>query len=125
MSIGDALRYAAHSRVTDGSHRGGLIRNDPAEVPGLAQELETRLAGALYLAGQLTRRIRIDDLPGQVAEWEGEQVRIFATVRYRHHTLDEAVAMLELAAAMLDVVAAPQAGSAGQMQATPARHLPV
>jgi hypothetical protein len=123
-SITGALRYAARTWVADGARRGDPVRSHPADIPGLTEELETRLAGALYLAGQLTRRTRIDDLPDQVAEWDGEQVRKFASTRYRYHTEDEAVAVLELAAAMLDAIAAPETGTAAQMPATPVRYLP-
>lgn len=123
VSITGALRYAARTWVADGARRGDPIRSDPADIPDLTEELETRLAGALYLAGQLTRRTRIDDLPDQVAEWDGERVRIFASTRYRYHTEDEAVAVLELAAAMLDTITGPEPGTAGQMKTTPVHYL--
>jgi hypothetical protein len=92
ISVQVALRQAAMQRD-----------QNTADAADLAEELETRLAAALYLTGQLTRRTSIHDLTDQVAAWESDLPEVEGAwpVRYRWHTQDEALAVLETAAALL------------------------
>jgi len=93
ICITTALRHAAMQRD-----------QNTADAPDLSEELETRLAAVLYLTGQLTYRTGIRDLPDQVAAWESDLPRVEGSwpTRYRWHTQDEALAVLETAAALLD-----------------------
>jgi hypothetical protein len=98
ISICTALRQAAMQRD-----------QNTADAADLAEELETRLAAVLYLTGQLTYRTGIRDLSDCVAGWERDlpQVEGSWPVRYRWHTQDEALAVLETAAALLGVITDP------------------
>jgi hypothetical protein len=82
---------------------------DRADAMDLAEDAHTRLAAVLYLTGQLTRRTHIYDLPDQVAAWECDPPRVEGSwpVRYRSRTQDEALAVLETAAALLGVITDP------------------
>jgi hypothetical protein len=84
--------------------------DDRADAMDLAEDAHTRLAAVLHLTGQLTRRTHIYDLPDQVAAWECDPPRVEGSwpVRYRSRTQDEALAVLETAAALLG--GAPGAG---------------
>jgi hypothetical protein len=95
ISITTALRHAAMQRD-----------QNTADAADLTEELETRLAAVLYLTGQLTYRTGIRDLSDQVAAWENDLPAVAGSwpVRYRWHTQDEAVAVLETAAALLDTL---------------------
>ena len=64
VSITTALRLAASRPVTD-----------PRDAADLAEELETRLAGVLYVTGQAFCRTGIRDLSDTVASWERASVR--------------------------------------------------
>jgi hypothetical protein len=92
ISIQLALRQAAMQRD-----------QNTADAADLAEELETRLAAVLYLTGQHTRRTGVHDLSDQLAVWEADLPPIEGCwpVRYRWHTQDEALAVLETAAALL------------------------
>jgi hypothetical protein len=78
-----------------------------ADAADLAEELETRLAAVLYLTGQLTRRTGIHDVSDQVAAWESDLPEVEGSwpVRYRWHTQDEALAVLEAAAVLCATLA--------------------
>ena len=93
ISIGAALKLAASA-----------VRDDWRDVADLAEELETRLAGVLYVTGQAFYRTGIRDLSDTVASWERSHVRIYASTRLRSRTQDEATAVLETAAAMLTMI---------------------
>ena len=95
ISIGTALRLAAAARVTD-----------PRDVADLAEELETRLAGVLYVTGQAFYRTGIRDLSDTATSWERASVRIYASLKHRSRTQAEATAVLELAASMLGTIPA-------------------
>ena len=106
ISITTALRLAAE---TYGAHTRGEGIFGPytaADATDLAEELETRLAAVLYLTGQLTYRTGIRDLSDQVATWETDLPRVEGTwpTRYRWHTQDEALAVLETAAVLCDAL---------------------
>ena len=95
VSIGTALASAAMART-----------RDSADASDLTEELETRLAGVLYVTGQAFYRTGIRDLSGTVASWERTSVRIYASTKYRSRTQAEAAAILETAAEMLTVISA-------------------
>jgi hypothetical protein len=106
ISITTALRLAAE---TCGAQTRGEGISGPytaADAADLAEELETRLAAVLYLTGQLTHRTGIRDLSDQVAAWESDLPRMVGCwpARYRWHAQDEALAVLETAAALLDAL---------------------
>jgi hypothetical protein len=105
ISITIALRQAAETCWAERAPERGLLPREVAmDAADLAEELETRLAAVLYLTGQLTYRTGIRDLPDCVAGWERDlpQVEGSWPVKYRWHTQDEALAVLETAAALLD-----------------------
>jgi hypothetical protein len=95
ISVQVALRRAAMQRD-----------QNTADAADLAEELETRLAAVLYLTGQRTQRTGIHDLSDQVAAWESDLPPREGSwpVRYRWHTQDEALAVLETAATLLDTL---------------------
>ena len=93
VSIGTALALAAAAHVTD-----------PRDAADLTEELETRLAGVLYVTGQAYCRTGIRDLSDTVASWERASVRVYASTKYRSRTEAEAAAVLEAAAAMLAAI---------------------
>jgi hypothetical protein len=92
VSVQVALRQAAETYYQDNYY----------DAADLAEELENRLAAVLYLTGQLTQRTSIHDLPNQVAAWESDLPPVEGSwpIRYRWHTQDEALAVLETAAAL-------------------------
>lgn len=69
----------------------------PADAADLAEDAHARLAGFLHLTGLRTRRTSIADLCDEVTAWEDYR----PGAGYR--TQAEAVAVLEAAAALLDV----------------------
>jgi len=95
ISIGAALKLAASA-----------VRDDSRDIADLAEELETRLAGVLYVTGLAFYRTGIGDLSDTAASWERTSVRIYASSKHRSRTQAEAVAVLETAAAMLAVISA-------------------
>jgi hypothetical protein len=97
ISMTTALNLAAAGHVTD-----------PRDVADLAEELETRLAGVLYVTGQAFYRTGIRDLSDTAASWERASVRVYASTKLRSRTQAEATAVLELAAAMLGILSGAQ-----------------
>jgi hypothetical protein len=95
VSITTALRLAAAERHAD-----------PRDAADLTEELETRLAGVLYVTGQAFYRTGIRDLSDTVASWERASVRVYASTKHRSRTQAEAAAVLEAAAAMLAAIPA-------------------
>ena len=95
ISIPTALHLAASGHVTD-----------PRDAADLTEELETRLAGVLYVTGQAFYRTGIRDLSDAVGSWERTSVRVYASTKLRSRTQAEAVAVLETAAAMLGTIPA-------------------
>jgi hypothetical protein len=106
ISITTALRQGAE---TFGAHTRGEGIVGPytaADAADLVEELETRLAAELYLTGPHTCRTGIHDLSDQVTAWESDLPAVERSwpVRYRWHTQDEALALLETAAALCDAL---------------------
>ena len=106
ISIQVALRQAAAAHGAQTRGEGIFGPYTEADVADLAEELETRLAAVLYLTGQRTYRTGIQDLSDQVAAWEAGLPSDVSRpgVHYRWHTQDEALAVLETAAALCDAL---------------------
>lgn len=82
-------------------------RPDVRDAEDLSEECHVRLAGVLYLTGQLISRIGITgDMADQLGAWESTPVRIYATTRHRPRTACDALALLDTAAAMLTAIPA-------------------
>jgi hypothetical protein len=102
ICITTAVRQAAETYGAQTRAEGIFGPYTAADAADLAEELETRLAAVLYLTGQRFYRTGIHDLSDQVAAWESD-LPLDASrpgVRYRWHTQDEALAVLETAAAL-------------------------
>jgi hypothetical protein len=106
ININTALRQAAETHGAQTRGEGIFGPYTAADAADLAEELETRLAAVLYLTGQLTYRTGIRDLSDQVAAWESDLPPREGSwpVRYRWHTQDEALAVLETTATLLDTL---------------------
>jgi hypothetical protein len=106
ISIGTALRKAAEAYDANIRPAGSLPGRDEACIADLTEELETRLAGVMYVTGQAFYRTGIRDLSDTVAGWERTSIRVYASTRYRSRTQAEASAVLEVAASMLTTIPA-------------------
>ncbi len=95
-SITTALRTAA-----------SMCAGTPADVADLAEELETRLAGVLYLTGQEWWRTGVRDMSAVPAHWEDCASRVNEP-GFRYPTQDEAVAVLGLAARLIEATGGAQ-----------------
>jgi hypothetical protein len=73
-------------------------QDHPADAADLAEDAHARLAGFLHLTGLRTRRASIHDLYDEVASWEDGRPGA------GHRSQAEAVAVLDAAARLLDVL---------------------
>ncbi len=74
--------------------------DSPADAAGLAEDAHARLAGVLYLTGAVRRRTSIRDICDSAARWEDGEFTGWPA-RLTRRTQDEAIGLLETAAAML------------------------
>ena len=102
ISITTALRQAAETFGAHTRREGIFGPYTAADAADLAEELETRLAAVLYLTGHHACRTGIHDLSDQVTVWESDLPAVERSwpTRYRWHTQDEALAVLEAGAAL-------------------------
>jgi hypothetical protein len=106
ISIQVALRQAAETYGASTRPEGTFGAYGEADVADLTEELETRLAAVLHLTGQRAYRTGIRDLSDEVAAWERDLPLDLDRpgAHYRWHTQEEALAVLEAGAALLDVL---------------------
>ncbi len=105
----EGIRWQAdgpHS-VCSAIEAAALLRypDDRADAADLAEDAHARLAGFLHLTGQRTRRTGIADMCYEVYLWEDRRPTGWPQ-RGTDRTQAEAAAVLESAAALLDVVGA-------------------
>jgi len=103
----EGARWAADGRhsVSSALEAAALLAcpDNPADAVDLAEEAHARLAGVLHLTGQCTRRTSIADICDEVTRWEDCRLTGWPC-RSVYRSLAEALALLETAARLTDVI---------------------